>query len=204
MNKVQVRGELSGEIGIMKKIGILMTLIPFLACAQTCAKNRKECKDNDLFYVEDSFNDFLGHIEYENEDVEAFHTENQEKSESKIVSRQQTSVSPGLCEALDTASEEKISSFVEKRAAEINEEYEEMMGYDFPTRNEVDEYTPTFERVPEQQRQQLIGTRPRVVQDESQKCEKKDKDFVETKSMPLTSQKSQKKTETEEDDSVSR
>ncbi len=176
----------------MKILGILIALAPTLIYSAPLETTTSNPFENSVFYLDEEGEEFLTQIEYESEDIECFHRENHELGSETPIFEAKDSPSQGLCEALDLAAEEEISNFVEKRASEINDEYEEIMGYNFPTRNKVAKYTPSLERVPEN-RKNLIGSRPKVVEDDSKEGRKGQKEVTDAKSVQLASKKSEKK-----------
>lgn len=136
----------------MKFLGILIALLPALTFADCC------CED-DFLYFDEPDHECLSHIEVE------------EESDTCYSSQPFKPSAKALREAVEMASDGQITEFIERRATEIDEESEEFFDYDFSQKNDLAEYTPSFEKIPEQKKQ-LIGSRPRVVQEATQECQR--------------------------------
>ena len=124
---------------------IIMTIMPIVAFG---AK-----KTDDLFYIEDASKQPLLHIAFDAEDD--FSSDESELSLLEI-DEQDESLLPW---EIDDLASDEISSFIEQRASDISEDYDDVFAFDLPSpKGEVE---PTLERISKEKRN--LFAKPRIV-----------------------------------------
>jgi len=129
---------------------IIMIIMPIVAFG---AK-----KTDDLFNIEDSSKHSLLHIAFDEEDD--FSSEESELSLLEIDEHDESL----LPWEIDDLAGDDISSFIEQRATDISEEYDDVFAFDLPSPK--GEAQPTFEQISKEKRS--LFAKPRVVASKKQ------------------------------------
>ncbi|NGX60183.1 MAG: hypothetical protein KR126chlam3_01352 [Chlamydiae bacterium] len=158
---MRIRGESPARGEEMKIIWILIALLPIAAVGAEC--------DEDLFYVAGESDQIVSHIGF---DAEEDYEKNLSEAMGSIEIEYEYDSGLSLLEiderdesllpwAIEGFAGEDISSYVDRKAKEVTEEFEDVFAFEIPSRGTDNVFEPTFERVPEEKRS-LFG-RPRVV-----------------------------------------
>lgn len=158
---MRIRGESPARGEEMKIIWILIALLPIAAVGAEC--------DEDLFYVADESDQIVSHIGF---DAEEDYEKNLSEAMGSIEIEDEYDSGLSLLEiderdesllpwAIEGFAGEDISSYVDRKAKEVTEEFEDVFAFEIPSRGTDNVFEPTFERVPEERRS-LFG-KPRVV-----------------------------------------
>lgn len=113
--------------------------------------------ESDFFYVAEESEDALFQLGLEaQEDLMEVDDYNTEGLSLIEMDEQDESLIPW---ALDTLASEDVSSYIEERALELTEEFDDVYAYGLP--QERSAFEPTFEKVPEMEKK--LFSRPRIV-----------------------------------------